>query len=32
LTGAEMRPDEVALLMRIDREFFAVRGEIEGKK
>jgi len=27
-----MRPDEVALLMRIDREFFAVRGEIEGKK
>jgi hypothetical protein len=32
LTGAEMRPDEVALLMRVDREFFAVRGEIEGKK
>jgi hypothetical protein len=32
LTSAELRPDEAHLLMRIDREFFAVRGEIEGSR
>lgn len=32
LTGAEIRADEAGLLMQIDREFFAVRGEIEGNR